>query len=107
MLMQFIIELDAGIIAPVPSKAQHPCRVLFIRRQSIEETVAVDYSGTELRMAHLLTQLLASWLIFAQEVNVPSHSALQWRQTFCQCQLRRVSCDWHSFAFAAHNDALP
>ena len=55
--------------------------MLFILREGVKETVTIDNTCSELRMTHLLAQLLPSRLVFAEEMDIPSHTPLQWGES--------------------------
>ena len=52
--------------------------MLLIWREGVKETITIDNTCPELRMTHLLAQLLPSRLVFAEEMHIPSHTPLQW-----------------------------
>ena len=91
--MQFVRRLDARVVSAVPAQAQHPGRMLLVRRERVEHTIAINNPGTELCVAHLLSKLLAAWLVFAQEMGIPRQFPLQGRQTVGKWQIRGAACD--------------
>ena len=65
MLMQLVFALDARVVASMPAKTKHQRRMLFVRRQSIEEAVSINNSCSKLPVTHELSELLAPRLILS------------------------------------------
>ena len=56
------------VVATEPGQPQHQCRVVLVRRDREEETVAVIDASTELRVTHELSQLLRPSKVLGQVV---------------------------------------
>ena len=62
MSVKLVFTSKTWAIRAVAAQAADPCRVLLVRRQRVEDAIAVDYASAELRVAQLLPQL--SWSLF-------------------------------------------